>query len=72
MTKKTHSIAVIPGDGIGNEVVPEAVNVLEAVGRRFDINYKFDDFDWSCERFHKLGSMMPDDGLGQIKGHDAI
>lgn len=72
MTKKIYSIAVIPGDGIGNEVVPEAVNVLEAVGRRFGIGYKFDDFDWSCERFHKVGSMMPDDGLEQIKGHDAI
>ncbi|MBT4888618.1 MAG: tartrate dehydrogenase [Rhodospirillales bacterium] len=70
--KNFYTIAVIPGDGIGNEVVPEAIKVLEAVGRRFDISYKFDDFDWSCERFHKLGSMMPDDGLDQIRNHDAI
>ena len=72
MSQQTLSIAVIAGDGIGNEVIPEAIRTLEAVGRRFDINYHFDEFDWSCERFHKLGSMMPEDGLEQIKGHDAI
>ncbi len=72
MTHSSHTIAVIPGDGIGNEVIPEAVKVLEAVGRCFNIDYKFDDFDWSCERFHKVGAMMPEDGLDQIRGHDAI
>lgn len=72
MTERAFAIAVIPGDGIGNEVVPEAVKVLEAVGRRFNIEYRFDEFDWSCERFHKLGAMMPDDGLEQIQEHDAI
>lgn len=72
MTNKQYSIAVIPGDGIGNEVVPEALKVLEAVGRRFDISYKFDHFDWSCERYQKLGSMMPEDGLAQIRNHDSI
>lgn len=72
MTDQALAIAVIPGDGIGNEVVPEAVKVLEAVGRRFNIEYRFDEFDWSCERFHKLGSMMPEDGLDQIRTHDAI
>ncbi len=72
MSKTPYSIAVIPGDGIGNEVVPEALKVLEAVGRKFDIAYKFDHFDWSCERFQKLGAMMPEDGLDQIRHHDAI
>jgi tartrate dehydrogenase/decarboxylase / D-malate dehydrogenase len=72
MTKNSYSIAVIPGDGIGNEVVPEAIAVLEAVGDRFDLDYTFDHFDWSCERYHKLGAMMPEDGLDQIRGHDAI
>jgi len=72
MSEKTYSIAVIAGDGIGNEVVPEAIRSLEAVGRRFNIGYKFDEFDWSCERFHKLGSMMPEDGLDQIRSHDSI
>jgi tartrate dehydrogenase/decarboxylase/D-malate dehydrogenase len=65
-------IAVIPGDGIGNEVVPEGIRVLETVGRRFDLDYKWDHFDWSCERFKKKGAMMPEDGLDQLRGYDAI
>jgi tartrate dehydrogenase/decarboxylase / D-malate dehydrogenase len=65
-------IAVIPGDGIGHEVVPEGIRVLEAVGRKFDIAFKWDDYDWSCERFKKKGAMMPEDGLKQIEKHDAI
>ena len=72
MATNTYSIAVIPGDGIGNEVVPEAITVLEAVGRRFDLAYTFNHFDWNCERYHKQGTMMPEDGLDQIRNHDAI
>ena len=65
-------IAVIPGDGIGHEVVPEGIRVLEAVGRKFDLAYEFTTYDWSCERFHKTGAMMPKDGLDQIRDSDAI
>jgi len=65
-------IAVIPGDGIGNEVVPEGLRVLEAVGRRFGIEYKWEHFDWSCERFQKKGAMMPEDGLDRLRDSDAI
>jgi tartrate dehydrogenase/decarboxylase/D-malate dehydrogenase len=65
-------IAVIPGDGIGHEVVPEGIKVLEAAAARFDLAFKFTDYDWSCERFHKTGAMMPEDGLDQIKDSDAI
>ncbi len=65
-------IAVIPGDGIGNEVVPEGMRVLEAAGRRFDIDFKWDHFDWSCERYKKKGAMMPEDGLDRLREHDAI
>ena len=65
-------IAVIPGDGIGKEVVPEGIRVLEAIGRRFDLAYSWDMLDWSCERFAKTGAMMPADGLAAIAGHDAI
>lgn len=65
-------IAVIPGDGIGNEVVPEGIRVLEAVGRRFGLDYVWDSFDWSCQRFQKTGAMMPEDGLDRIRKHDAI
>ena len=72
--KKTNSlsIAVIEGDGIGHEVVPEGIRVLEAVGRKFDIAFKWEHFDWSCERFKKKGAMMPADGLDRIRNHDAI
>ncbi len=67
-----YKIAVIPGDGIGNEVVPEGIKVLEAVARKFDIAFEWDNFDWSCEVFKKTGRMMPEDGLDQIRNHDAI
>jgi len=72
MTTNSYRIAVIPGDGIGNEVMPEAIRVLEATGRRFDFAFTWDDKDWSCRRFAKTGRMMPEDGLETIKGHDAI
>lgn len=68
----TYRIAVIAGDGIGTEVVPEGLRVLEAVAARHGITFQWDDFDWSCERFHKTGAMMPDDALEQIADHDAI
>ena len=67
-----HRIAVIPGDGIGTEVVPEGIKVLDEIAKAFDINFEWDFFDWSCERYHKTGTMMPADGLEQIKNHDAI
>ncbi|MDB5601437.1 MAG: tartrate dehydrogenase [Xanthobacteraceae bacterium] len=68
----SYRIASIPGDGIGNEVVPEAIRVLEAAGRRFDIAFTWDHFDWSCEHFQRHGRMMPEGGLETIKRHDAI
>jgi tartrate dehydrogenase/decarboxylase / D-malate dehydrogenase len=68
----TYKIAVIPGDGIGKEVVPEGLRVLEAAGKRFGIKYSFTHFDWSCETYVKTGKMMPDDGLAQLRPFDAI
>ena len=67
-----HKIAVIPGDGIGNEVVPEGMRVLEAAGRRFGFECAFTHFDWNCERFTKTGRMMPEDGLDQLRAFEAI
>ncbi len=65
---KKYSVAVIPGDGIGNEVVPEGQKVLEAAARLGgDSQFEWLDFDWSCERFAKTGRMMPKDGLDQIR-----
>jgi tartrate dehydrogenase/decarboxylase/D-malate dehydrogenase len=69
---KTYRIATIPGDGIGNETVPEGIRVLDAVGRKHGIAFDWQHFDWSCERYAATGAMMPADGLDQIKGHDAI
>jgi tartrate dehydrogenase/decarboxylase/D-malate dehydrogenase len=70
MTK--HNIAVIPGDGIGKEVVPEGIRVLEAVAGRHGISFEWQHFDWSCETFEKTGRMMPEDGLERLGEHDAI
>jgi len=69
---KTYTIAAIPGDGIGHEVVPEGMRVLEAAGRRFGFGLKWREFDWSCERYTKTGSMMPADGLDQLRSTDGI
>ena len=69
---KRYSIAVIEGDGIGREVVPEGLRVLEAVGRKHEISLRWQHFDWSCERFLKTGRMMPEDGLDQLRKFDAI
>jgi len=69
---KTYRIAVIPGDGIGREVMPEGMRVLEAAGRRFGFALDWREFDWSCERYAKTGSMMPADGLEQLRASDAI
>jgi tartrate dehydrogenase/decarboxylase / D-malate dehydrogenase len=67
-----HRIAVIPGDGIGKEVVPEGQRVLEAAARRFGFELAWSEFDWSCERFQKTGRMMPEDGLEELRTCDAI
>ncbi len=69
---KTYRIATIPGDGIGKEVLPEGVRVLDAVARKHGFGFEWQYFDWSCERYAQTGTMMPADGLAQIQGHDAI
>ena len=69
---QTHRIAVIAGDGIGKEVMPEGLRVLDAVATRFNLKWQWDEFDWSCERHLKEGAMMPADWKAQIGGHDAI
>jgi tartrate dehydrogenase/decarboxylase/D-malate dehydrogenase len=69
---KNYRIAVSPGDGIGKEVVPEGIRVLDAVGRKFGINFTWDHFPWSCETYAEQGHMMPADGLDQIREHDSI
>ena len=66
-------IAVIAGDGIGKEVVPEGLRVLDAAARKFDLRFSYDHFDFaSCDYYAKHGQMMPDNWKDQIGGHDAI
>ncbi len=70
---KTFKIAVIPGDGIGKEVMPEGLRVLQAAARRFDLDLRFTSIAWaSCDHYAKTGAMMPDDWKAQLQGHDAI
>ncbi len=69
---KTHRIAVIPGDGIGKETVPEGMRVLEAAGRRFGIQLESRQFDWNCDYYAKHGRMMPEDWYEQLSGFEAI
>lgn len=67
-----YSIAVIPGDGIGQEVTPAARAVMDAVARRHSFTLSYNTLDWSCQRYALTGAMMPDDGLDVLRGHDAI
>src|SRR5260370_6450120 len=69
---KTFNIAVIAGDGIGKEVVPEGIRVLEAVGQRFGVRWNWHAFDWSCETYMETGKMMPANGLQQLRPFDAV
>ncbi len=72
MTRRTYRIATIPGDGIGQEVIPAGQAVVDAIANRHGFSVSWDNFDWSCKRYVATGQMMPDDGVQQIKGHDAI
>jgi len=66
-------IAVIPGDGIGKEVMPEGMRVVDAAARKFGIDLSFDEFDFaSWDYYEKHGKMMPDDWKDQVGGHDAL
>jgi tartrate dehydrogenase/decarboxylase / D-malate dehydrogenase len=68
-----HRIAVIPGDGIGVEVVPEAIRVLDVAARQFGIDLHYDHFDFaSCDYYLAHGKMMPDDWKEQVGNDDAI
>src|SRR6266568_4551592 len=58
---KEHAIAVIPGDGIGREVIPEGVRVLEAAGAKRGMRFKWQEFPWSCDWYKAHGRMCPED-----------
>src|SRR5216683_2033532 len=72
-TNRVYRIAVIPGDGIGKEVVPEGVRVLEVAAKKFGFELRNDDFDFaSCDYYEKHQRMMPEDWKEKIGGHDDI
>jgi len=67
-----YRIAVIAGDGIGKEVLPEAMRACEAAGKAHGFNLAWTEFPWSCETYLETGKMMPDDGLAQLARFDSI
>ena len=67
-----HSIAVIPGDGIGREVIPEGIRVLEAVGAKYGVQFEWQEFPWSCDWYKQHGKMCPDDAPQILRKFDAI
>ena len=68
-----HRIAVVAGDGIGKEVMPEGLHVMDAAARKFGIDLQFDHFDFSSwDYYEKHGKMLPDNWKDQIGGHEAI
>ena len=72
-TNRVYRVAVIPGDGIGKEVVPEGVRVLEAVSKKFGFEVRQDWFDFaSWDYYEKHQRMMPEDWKEKIGQHDAI
>ena len=72
MTDVVHRIAVLPGDGIGREVVPAAQRVLERAGRLHGFGFEWDELPWGCDHYRETGEMMPADGLERLRGYDAI
>ncbi len=69
---KTFSIAVIPGDGVGQEVVPASVQVLDAIAARHNASLKYEHFDWGADYYNRFGVMMPANALELLRDKDAI
>jgi len=69
---KTLTIALIPGDGVGTEVVPQARRVLEHVGRKHDVSFSFQEFEWGSNHYFRWGRMMPAGAIDLLQPCDAI
>jgi tartrate dehydrogenase/decarboxylase/D-malate dehydrogenase len=69
---RSYRIASIPGDGIGNEVIPAGLDVLAALAAKEGFDLKFESFDWSSERYKTTGAYIPEGGLAKLKTFDAI
>ena len=68
----TYSIAVIPGDGIGSEVIDEGIKVLKLLEEQEEVTFQFEYFDWGSDYYRANGLMMPESGLESLKNFDAI
>jgi len=71
-SNRSHRIALIPGDGIGHEVVPAAMQVVEAAARKFGFTIQTEELPWGCEFYARTGAMMPKDGIDRLRGFDSI
>jgi tartrate dehydrogenase/decarboxylase/D-malate dehydrogenase len=69
---RTFTIAVIAGDGVGTEVIPQAKRVLEKAAKRHQVSFSFQDFDWGAEHFFRWGRMMPAGAIDLLQPCDAI
>ena len=69
---KTFTIAVIAGDGVGTEVIPQGKRVLEQIGRKYRVNFAFQDFDWGADHYFRWGRMMPAGAIDLLQPCDAI
>jgi tartrate dehydrogenase/decarboxylase/D-malate dehydrogenase len=67
-----YSIAVLPGDGIGQEVMPPALELVELVAEQQGFHVEWTTYPWSCAYYHEHGAMMPDNGIELLRAHDAI
>ncbi len=72
MASRAQRVAVIPGDGIGHDVIGVARSVLDAAAARYDLTLEYDTFDWSCRRYAETGAMMPEDAIDVLRGYDAV
>ncbi len=72
MHMKSYDIAVIPGDGVGNEISLEAVKILNAAAEKYGFGIKTEDFEWSCDYYLEHGKMNPENMLDTLKDFDAI
>lgn len=72
MTRRQYTVALIPGDGIGQEVVPSARTCLNAIATKHHFSLDFDELDWGSARYRREGAMMPEDGFDRLAASDAI
>ena len=65
-------IAVIAGDGVGQEVTPEGIRVINAAGERYGVTFEYTYYDWGSDYYFRHGRMMPPGGIDLLRGADAI